>query len=314
MDLEQPESPSLSSGSSVIVEGISCQLDVRSATATSSLTKAVIASQRSDFFSDLQTNSPQLSQSCILNVFQPQICASVLSVAGSSFSTAVSSVDSRNCFSNVDVSSASIGTPRRFCLSNESDRDVLSNEMDQVNNSKICPLQGCPLGSKSSEADAHCSHFANLQPETPVSLRSTSRNAAGTGSQPSVALEDDLDTELANFTANEMKNDTRKGPESQRAVPFVELVLAPVCSVEPVCVEMARCVNGSVCLEPSPERIWGPRISFLTFSCLDISRTEVMGNIRQVNSTGCLEALGTGRHLESDRRTANTKLLASDGG
>lgn len=312
MDLERPEPFSLSSSSSVI-EGISCQLDTRSATATSSITKAVIASQRSDFFSDLQTNSPPPSQSCMLNVSQPQICASVLLVAGSSFSTTVSSADSRNCFSNVDVSSAIIGTPRRSCLSNESDRDILSNEMDQINNSKICPLQGCSLGSKSSEADVHCSHFAKLQPETLVSLRSTSLNAVGTGSQPLVAMEDDLDTELANFTPNEIKNDTCKDPESQLAVPFVELVLAPVCSVEPVCVEMAHCVNGSVCLEPSPERIWGPQISFLTFSCLDISRTEVMGNIRQVNSTGCLETLGTGRHLESDHRTTKTKLLASDG-
>lgn len=98
--------------------------------------------------------------------------------------------------------------------------------------------------------------------------------------------------------------------QGQHAYPPVECIQAPVQVVEPVCLEATPC--SSIHLEPSPERIWGPQVSFLTFSCLDISRTEVVGQMRQVSSTGCLEVLGSG-HRQDDSSEA-TKLIPSNDG
>ena len=98
--------------------------------------------------------------------------------------------------------------------------------------------------------------------------------------------------------------------QGQQACPPVECIRALVQVVEPVCYDATPL--SSIHLEPSPERIWGPQVSFLTFSCLDISRTEVVGQMRQVSSTGCLEVLGSG-HRQDDSSEA-TKLIPSNGG
>lgn len=188
--------------------------------------------------------------------------------------------------------------------SNESDQLLLSNEMNQVDKIKICQMPDCSLSPVSRAKDAQFSHTVNLSLE---------HSDASTLLQ---STRDDMTATYAPYALSrkEEHNSDDKEPTSRFVVPSVELVPAPVCLTEPVCIEMTpQCSNGSICLEPSPERIWGPRVSFLTFSCLDVSEAQVLGHIRQVNSTGCLDALGSSKqqNLDSDQ---HTKLLASDGG
>lgn len=199
-----------------------------------------------------------------------------------------------------------VGNGSRYsgAKSNGSDQFLLSNEMNQVDRIKICQMPDCSLSPVSRANCAQFSHAANLTLEysdTSTLLQSTRDDMTATHAPYALSQKEEHDSD-------------DKEPASQFVVPSVELVPAPVCLTEPVCIEMtSQCINGSICLEPSPERIWGPRVSFLTFSCLDVSEAQVVGHIRQVNSTGCLDALGSSKqqHLESDQ---HTKLLASDGG
>lgn len=188
--------------------------------------------------------------------------------------------------------------------SNESDQLLLSNEMNQVDKIKICQMPDCSLSPVSRAKDAQFSHAANLPLEH---------------SDASTLLQSTRDDMTATYAPHalsrkEEHNSDNKDLASRFVVPSVELVpAAPVCLTEPACIEMtSQCMSGSICLEPSPERIWGPRVAFLTFSCLDVSEAQVLGHIRQVNSTGCLDELGSSKqqHLDSDQ---HTKLLASDG-